>query len=55
MRECVEAALRNNIDIAVSRSERKSTELGVTLEEAAFLPRFSRELSVSHSSSPTGA
>ncbi|MDX1815453.1 MAG: TolC family protein, partial [Thermodesulfobacteriota bacterium] len=55
MRECVEAALRNNIDIAVSRSERKSTELGVPLEEAAFLPKFTGDFSYSRSIGPTGS
>ncbi len=55
MRECVEAALRNNIDIAVSLSERESAELGVPLEEAAFLPRFSGDLSFSRSVTPSGS
>jgi outer membrane protein len=55
MRECVEAALRNNIDIAVSRSERKTTELGIPLEEAAFLPRFTGDFSYSRSIGPTGS
>ncbi len=55
MRECVEAALRNNIDVAVSRSERKEMELGVPLEEAAFLPRFTGDFSYSRSIGPTGS
>lgn len=55
MRECVEAALLSNIDIAVSRSEREASELGVPIEEAAFLPRFSGDLSVSQSIGPTGS
>jgi outer membrane protein len=55
MRECVEAALRDNIDIAVSLSERESAEMGIPLEEAAFLPRFSGDLSVSQSIGPTGS
>jgi len=38
--ECVEAALRNNIDIAVSWTEREIAEQRVPIEEAAFLPRF---------------
>ncbi len=45
VRECVEAALRNNVDIAVSRGERAIGELGVPIEDAAFLPRFTGELS----------
>ncbi len=44
-RECVEAALRNNIDIAVSRGEKEIGALGVPIEEAAFLPKFTGELS----------
>jgi len=55
MRECVEEALRNNIEIAVSRSERKTTELGVPLEEAAFLPKFTGDFSYSRSIGPTGS
>jgi outer membrane protein len=55
MGDCVEAALRNNIDIAVSRSERKATELGVPLEEAAFLPKFTGDFSYSRSIGPTGS
>ena len=43
--ECVAAALRNNVDIAVSRSEREIGELGIPFEDAAFLPRFTGELS----------
>ncbi len=45
VRECVEAALRNNVDIAVSRGEREVGALGVPIEEAAFLPKFTGELS----------
>lgn len=45
VRQCVEAALRNNVDIAVSRSEREIGELGVPVEDAAFLPRLTGELS----------
>ncbi len=55
MRECVEAALRGNIDVAVSRSEREAVRLGVPMEEAAFLPRFSGDLSYSRSVGPTGS
>ncbi len=38
MRECVEIALRGNIDIAVSRTERDIAAFSVPIEEAAFLP-----------------
>jgi outer membrane protein len=55
MRECVEAALRDNIDISISRSGRESAELGVPLEEAAFLPRFTGDLSYHRSVGPTGS
>lgn len=47
VRECVEAALRNNVDIAVSRGERDVGDLGVPIEEAAFLPKFTGEVSYS--------
>lgn len=47
VRECVEAALRNNADIAVSRGEKEIGELGIPIEEAAFLPKLTGELSVS--------
>ena len=55
MRECVEIALRNNIDIAVSREEREIGELGIPIEEAAFLPRFTGDLSASRSVAPSGS
>jgi outer membrane protein TolC len=55
MRECVEAALRSNIDVAVSRSEREAAGLAVPMEEAAFLPRFTGDLSYSRSIGPTGS
>jgi outer membrane protein len=55
IRECVELALRGNIDIAVSRSEREAASQGVPLEEAAFLPRFTGDLSYSRSIGPTGS
>src|SRR4030067_693865 len=55
MRECVETALRGNIDIAISRSERESAGLSVPLEEAAFLPRFTGDVSFSRSIGPTGS
>ncbi len=45
LRECVEAALRNNVDIAVSRGEREIGALGVPIEEAAFRPKLTGELS----------
>ena len=55
MRECVETALRNNIDIAVSREEKEIGELGVPIEEAAFLPGFTGDMSASSSSTPSGS
>lgn len=55
MRECVETALRNNIDIAVSQAEKEIGALGVPIEEAAFLPTFSGELNASQSVSPSGS
>jgi outer membrane protein TolC len=55
MRECIEAALRSNIDVAVSRSEREAAGLAVPMEEAAFLPRFTGDLSYSSSIGPTGS
>ena len=53
IRECVEAALRNNIDIAVSRAEKEIGALGVPIEEAAFLPKFTGELSHARSVAPS--
>ncbi|OGP19093.1 MAG: hypothetical protein A2X91_01620 [Deltaproteobacteria bacterium GWB2_65_81] len=53
IRECVEAALRNNIDIAVSRAEKEIGTLGVPIEEAAFLPKFTGELSHTRSVAPS--
>ena len=55
MRECVEAALRGNIDVAISRSERESAFLAVPREKAAFLPRFTGEISLSRSVIPSGS
>ncbi len=55
IRECVETALRGNIDIAVTRSERESAGQAVPREEAAFLPRFTGELSYFRSVGPTGS
>lgn len=55
MKECIEAALRDNIDVAVSRSERDAAGMGVVSEEAAFLPTFSGELSFSRSVAPSGS
>ena len=53
--ECVEAALRNNIDIAVSQADKEYEALGVPIEEAAFLPKFSGELNASQSITPSGS
>ena len=55
MRECIETALRNNVDIAITRSGRQSADLGIPMEEAAFLPRFSGNLSFARSIEPTGS
>jgi outer membrane protein TolC len=55
MRECVEIALRGNIDIAVSRTERDIAAFGVPIEEAAFLPRFTGDLGASRSITPSGS
>jgi outer membrane protein TolC len=53
IRECVEAALRDNIDIAVSRAEKEIGDLAVPIEEAAFLPKFTGELSHTRSVAPS--
>lgn len=53
IRECVETALRNNIDIAVSRAEKEIGDQGIPLEEAEFLPRFTGELGASRSILPS--
>ena len=55
MRECVEIALKNNIDIAVSKAEMEIGALGIPMEEAAFLPRFTGDLSASNSITPSGS
>ncbi len=55
MRECVETALRGNIDIAVSRTERDIAAFGVPIEKAAFLPKFTGDLGASRSLSPSGS
>ena len=55
LRECVETALRNNIDIAVSQADKEIGALGVPIEEAAFLPTFSGELNASRAVSPSGS
>ncbi len=55
LRECVETALRNNIDIAVSKAEKEYGALGVPIEEAAFLPAFSGESNATQSVSPSGS
>ena len=55
IKECVEKALRNNIDIAVSRAEKEIGELGVPIEEAAFLPKFTAELGANRSITPSGS
>jgi len=55
IRQCVEIALRNNIDIAVARAEKEIGEAGVPIEEAAFLPRFTGDLGTSRSIAPSGS
>jgi outer membrane protein TolC len=40
LRECVEIALRSNINIAVSQTKKEIRQAGITIEEAAFLPMF---------------
>jgi len=55
IRECVETALRGNVDIAVSRAEREIAAFGVPIEESAFLPKFTGDLGVSRSISPSGS
>ena len=55
LRECVETALRNNIDIAVSQAEKEIGALAVPIEEAAFLPAFTGELNASQSISPNSS
>lgn len=51
----MEIALKNNIEIAVSRAEREIGALGVPIEEAAFLPRFTGEMGNSRSVAPSGS
>jgi len=55
MRECVEAALLNNIDVAVSQSEREAEGLAVPMEEAVFLPRLTGDISLGRAIGPTGS
>lgn len=55
IKECVEIALRNNIDIAVSLAEKEIGATGVPIEEAAFLPKFTGEWTATRSVAPTGS
>ncbi|MBI5419502.1 MAG: TolC family protein [Deltaproteobacteria bacterium] len=55
IRQCVEIALRNNIDIAVAAAEKEIGEAGVPIEEAAFLPRFTGDLETNRSVIPSGS
>ncbi len=55
IRQCVELALRNNIDIAVAAAEKEIGEAGVPIEEAAFLPRFTAELGANRALAPSGS
>jgi len=54
-RECIEMALRNNPDLAVSRQDLRIAETRIPAEESAFLPRFTAELSASRAVSPSGS
>lgn len=53
--ECVEEALRSNIGVAVSRSVREEVWLGISREEAAFLPRLIGDVSFGRAIGPTGS
>lgn len=55
VRDCVEQALRNNPDVAVSRQDLEIARAEVPAAESAFLPRFTGELSVSRSESPSSS
>src|SRR3990172_31505 len=55
VRDCLETALRENLEIAVSREDREIARSGVPSAEAAFLPRFTGELYVSRSETPSGS
>jgi outer membrane protein TolC len=55
MRECVETALRGNIDIAVARAGKEIGDAGVPIEEAAFLPKFTGDLAANRSLAPSGS
>ncbi len=48
-------ALRNNIDIAVAKAGKEIGEADVPIEEAAFLPSFTGDLSASQSLVPSGS
>jgi outer membrane protein len=55
MGECVEEALRSNIGVAVSRSVREEVWLGISREEAVFLPRLIGDVSIGRAIGPTGS
>jgi outer membrane protein TolC len=55
IRQCVELALRNNIDIAVAAAEKEIGEAGVPIEEAAFLPKFTGDLGANRAITPSGS
>jgi outer membrane protein TolC len=55
IRECVELALRSNIDIAVAAAGKEIEEAGVPIEEAAFLPKFTGGLGANRAVSPSGS
>lgn len=55
IRQCVELALRNNIDIAVAAAGKEIGEAGVPIEEAAFLPKFTGDLGANRALTPSGS
>lgn len=53
LRETVERVLRGNPEVAISRTVREEASLGIPVEEAAFLPRFTGLLSASQALTPS--
>ncbi len=53
LRESVELALRGSPEVAISRTEREEVALGVPVQEAAFLPRFTGLVSASQALTPS--
>lgn len=54
-RQCVELALAQNPDLAVSRSQIEQAEAGLRQAEAGRLPRVNLALTATHSNDPLGA